>query len=182
MSFRVEQFDSKKHDRTAFSCGKPALDQYLATQISQEVKKRVTSAFVLLEETPEKGLDPEVLGYYTLSAWTIDLSVLDRALAKKLPRYPYLPATLLGRLAINQASRGQGLGELLLIDALSRAYGATKQVASIAVVVEALDSDAVGFYQHYGFQRFHGSGGNDEMRLYLPSGECTVHGRLQIQS
>ena len=84
--------------------------------------------------------------------------------AKRLPRYPLLPATLLGHLAVHRSCQGKGLGELLIINALKRALNVTSQVASLAVVAEALDGMAVNFYQKYGFQRFK----QYPMKLYLP--------------
>ncbi|MEZ2237088.1 GNAT family N-acetyltransferase [Microcoleus sp.] len=85
-------------------------------------------------------------------------------LQKKLPRYPLLPATLLGRLAVDRTYQGQHLGELILIDALTKALLATAQVASLAVIAEALDEPAANFYQKYGFQKFK----QNPMKLYLP--------------
>jgi predicted GNAT family N-acyltransferase len=159
MSTKIEPFDRQKHDRANFSCGRPSLDHYIAEQLSQDVKKGVAAAFVLTLDD-----DPSILGYYTLSASVVDITALDSAIAKKLPRYPHLPATLLGRLAVDEKSKGQHFGELLLVDALRRSYEATKQVASVAVVAEALDENAVNFYRRYGFQPFR----DDTMKLYYP--------------
>nr|WP_299407655.1 GNAT family N-acetyltransferase [Acaryochloris sp. IP29b_bin.148] len=105
-----------------------------------------------------------VLAYYTLSAYTIDISSLDTALAKRLPRYPQLPTTLLGRLAVDQQQQGQRFGELMLVDALKRALITSQQVASLAVVAEALNERAVNFYTKYGFHPFR----HHPMKLYLP--------------
>jgi predicted GNAT family N-acyltransferase len=98
-------------------------------------------------------LDPNraVVGYYTLSAYSIRLGELPEAVAKKLPRYPLLPATLLGRLAISGSCRGQHLGGFLLMDALHRSWKNTSQVASVGVVVDALDENARAFYLHHEF-------------------------------
>jgi predicted GNAT family N-acyltransferase len=93
-----------------------------------------------------------VLGYYTLSAYNVHLAELTEAIARKLPRYPLLPATLLGRLAIDTSCRGQNLGRFLLMDALHRSWKNTSEVASVGVVVEALDESARAFYLHHEFQ------------------------------
>lgn len=159
MSIQIEPFDRQKHDRANFSCGRPSLDRYIAEQLSQDVKKGVAAAFVLTLDQ-----DPSILGYYTLSASIVDISALDSAIAKKLPRYPQMPATLLGRLAVDEKSKGQHLGEMLLIDALRRSYIATQQVASVAVIADALDETAVNFYRRYGFQSFR----DNAMKLYYP--------------
>jgi GNAT superfamily N-acetyltransferase len=96
--------------------------------------------------------DPKtILGYYTLSAFGVDPGSLPAAVARRLPAYPLMPATLLGRLAVDQRHRGQGIGEFLLMDALHRAYVQSSQIAAIAVVVDAIDDQAARFYRHFNF-------------------------------
>ena len=159
MVLKIEPLDSRKHVRSDFSCGKDSLDNYIRKQASQDLKRRVATVFVLLD-------DPElnVLAYYTLSAYTVDVTVLDQAFAKHLPRYPLLPATLLGRLAVDSRQKGQRFGELLLVDALRRSLDVAAQVASLAVIAEALDEEALNFYIKYGFQQFK----QDPTKLFLP--------------
>jgi predicted GNAT family N-acyltransferase len=110
-------------------------------------------------------IDPNgaLLGYYTLSAYSVRLGELPEAIAKKLPRYPLLPATLLGRLAISSSCRGQHLGGFLLMDALHRSWKNTSQVASVGVVVDALDESARAFYLHHEF----GSLGDHPDKLFI---------------
>jgi len=102
-------------------------------------------------------------GYYTLSAFSVHLAELPKAIARRLPRYPLLPATLLGRLAISLSFRGQHLGRFLLVDALSRSCKNTSEVASVGVVVEAFDENARAFYLHYEFSPL----GNQPDKLFL---------------
>ena len=92
-----------------------------------------------------------IAGFYTLSQYAVDLAGLPASLASKLPRYREVPATLLGRFAISQDFRGQGLGEFLLLDALHRSWQNSREVASFAVVVDAKDDAAVRFYRHFDF-------------------------------
>lgn len=158
MVLKIEPLDSRRHTRSNFCCGKDSLDNYIRKQVSQDINRRVATVFVLIDE-PET----HVLGYYTLSSYTVDISVLDKALAKRLPRYPLLPATLLGRLAVDNSHKGKRCGELMLIDALKKSLEATTQVASLAVVAEALDEKALSFYIKYGFQQFR----QEPMKLYL---------------
>jgi predicted N-acetyltransferase YhbS len=99
-----------------------------------------------------------------LSSYTVEIAELNEKFTKRLPRYPLLPATLLGRLAVDNRYQGQGFGELMLIDALKQSLKATSLVASLAVVVEALDAEVVKFYQRFGFQQFK----QHPMKLYLP--------------
>ena len=136
----------RQHDRTAFHCGSKALDRYLKHQARQDADKRVAAPFVAVNQP-----DTRVRGYYTLSASVLTLVDLPDELAHKLPRYPQLPVTLLGRLAVDQSTKGQGLGEHLLLDALRRSLAHADRIAAMAVVVDAKDEAAAAFYRHYGF-------------------------------
>ncbi|WP_427156796.1 GNAT family N-acetyltransferase [Aliinostoc sp. HNIBRCY26] len=136
-----------KHDRAAFCCGVEELDCYLKQQAGQDARKRVAASFVLVEKS-----SGSIAGYYTLSATSIKLGELPTEISKKLPKYPIVPATLLGRLAVNQKHRQKGLGEMLLMDALYRSLNS--EIATTAVIVEAKDDDARSFYEHYNFMSF----------------------------
>lgn len=149
-----------KHDRAAFSCGVAALDNYLHHQAGQDLKKRAAVAFVLTND------GKTIAGYYTLSQFAVRLDDVPADIAKKLPKYPMVSTTLLGRLAISNAYQGQRLGELVLMDALKRSLDLSKQIASVAVVVDAKDDKAVTFYKKYGFLALP----NIESRLFLPMG------------
>jgi GNAT superfamily N-acetyltransferase len=98
-------------------------------------------------------LDParRILGYYTLSAYGIRISELPLPLAKKLPKYPLIPATLLGRLAISREHHGQKLGSVFLMDALHRSWKNSAQIASVGVVAETINESARRFYLHHEF-------------------------------
>jgi len=157
-SHKIEPL-GKKHDRVVFSCGIDALDTYLQKRASQETKKKIATTFVMVE-----GLTGAVIGYYTLSATSILLTDLPDETARKLPKYPNVPATLLGRLAIDSRYQGRGYGELLIIDALRRALQATTEVASYAVVVDAINERARSFYEQYEFCAFP----DRKLRLFLP--------------
>lgn len=141
---RIEPLGDK-HDRAAFSCGAEPLDRYLQKQAGQDVSKRVAAAFVI---TPD---GTTIAGFYTLSAHLVNLADLPGSVAKRLPRYPNVPATLLGRLAVSENFRSQGIGELLLLDALKRALGNTDEVASAVVVVDAKDESARRIYLRHDF-------------------------------
>lgn len=161
MVIKIELFDSAKHHRTDFCCGQVSLDNYIRRQASQDMKRKVSTVFVLIDDT---DLRFNILGYYTLSSYTIEIENLKQSFAKKLPRYPQLPTTLLGRLAIDNQQKGKGFGEIMLFDALKKAIAVSKQIASLAVIAEALDENAANFYIKYDFQKFN----QDSMKLYLP--------------
>ena len=133
------------HDRGAFHCGVPALDSYLKNQASQDARRKVAAPFVMLDRSDV------IVGYYTLSAHAVSLRELPDSIARRLPRYPLLPATLLGRLAVSTQHRGRNLGRLLLMDALHRSWKNTGEMASIGVVVDAYDESAKAFCLHHEF-------------------------------
>ena len=155
VGYRIEPLGDQ-HDRAMFSCGVDALDRYLRTQAGQDIRKRVASCFVLCTGSPS------VVGYYRLSATSVALADLPNDLARKLPRYPVVPAVLMGRLAVDRTQRGRGLGELLLLDAFRRTL--RSDIASFAFFVDAKDDRAQAFYERYGFISLAGA----QRRLFLP--------------
>jgi len=154
---RVERLDPDRHDRSGFSCGDPVLDGYLRHQAGQDERRSLTSVYVLVEE----GED-EILGYFSLSAYGLSFGEIPADRRRKLPRYPVVPAFLLGRLAVRLERQGQHLGEFLLVDALKRC--STSEIQGWAVAVEATDERAAGFYRRYGFQPLP----ETPKRLFLP--------------
>lgn len=147
------------HNKRDFDCGISSLNRYLQRQASQDQKRKVAACFVFCE-------NDNVLGYYTLSAATVGLELLPPELQKRLPRYPRIPATLLGRLALSVSAQGKRLGETLLFDAMFRALDAGESVASFALLVDVLeiDPDPIPFYEQYGFTRL----SDGSRTLYLP--------------
>jgi predicted GNAT family N-acyltransferase len=156
-AFRIEPL-GPHHDRAAFSCGVESLDVYLQKQAGQDVKKHAAVSFVL---TPDGR---QIAGYYTLSQYAVQLADVPEHIAKKLPRYPMVPATLIGRLAVSTVFRGQRLGETLLMDALHRILQHSREVASACAIVDAIDDAAIAFYRKYGFLALPGI----SRRLFLP--------------
>lgn len=138
---------NEEHDRKSFACGVESLDRYLVTQAGQDVRRKANAVFVMSE-----GVEPaRILGYYTLCAMTISKGEAPEAARKHVPRYPLVSATLIGRLAVTKDRQGQGLGAILLIDALQRVFESASTVGSSMVVVDALDEAAAGFYAAHGF-------------------------------
>lgn len=157
--FAIEPLGDK-HDRAAFSCGIEALDLYLQKQAGQDTRRRAAVAFVATAD------GKTIAGYYTLSQYAIELDAVPDSVAKKLPKYPMVSATLLGRLAVSTEFRGQRVGETLLMDALHRSLDLSKQAASAGIIVDAKDDSAVSFYAKYGFLDLP----KVERRLFLPMG------------
>lgn len=154
-------FNVRLHDRAAFHCGVPALDDYLHKYAAQQNAKGISTVFVLIDDAePSK-----ILGFYTLSAAQITVQQLSEAERKKLPRSP-VPCFRMGRLARAIESRGAGLGEVLIGCAVDRCLHARSLVGAYALLVDAKDEKAKSFYKRYGFV----SCVDAPMSLYLPLG------------
>ena len=134
-----------QHDRTSFDCGAPILNDYFAKNAKQDVKRRASAVFVLVERSTPK----RVIGFYTLCAASVALSELPEAVAKKLPRYPEIPAILVGRLARDVSY--PGVGALLLSDAIARCVRVAGEIAASLIVVDSKGEAATRFYEKYGF-------------------------------
>lgn len=153
MMYLTEPLDTK-HQRDSFCCGKNLLDNYFWTQAKQDVKRKLSACFVLLDKNSDK-----ISGYYTLSSNSISNDLIPESFKKKLPKsYVSIPTILLGRLAIDKEFQGKGIGKLLLIDALKRCFYLSKSIGTFAVIVDPLDIDAEKFYKKYGFIKLPDSG------------------------
>lgn len=161
--FRLSPLDTT-HDRTGFNSDSEPLNRYLREQATQDIRRRVAACFVALADAHR------IAGYYTLASASLLLADFPARIGKKLPRYPTVPAVRLGRLAVDQAFRGQGLGGALLADALDRA--ARSEIAAFAMVADAKNETAAAFYQHHGFIALPDS----PLTLFLPL--ATVTGRV----
>jgi len=144
------------HDRATFQSDSPPLNRYLKEQATQDIRRRVAACFVALAD------EGRIAGYYTLASASLLLADLPASTGKKLPRYPTVPAIRMGRLAVDQAFKGQGLGGALLVDALDRSLRA--EIAAFALVVDAKDAAAAAFYRHHGFMALPDS----PLTLFLP--------------
>ena len=153
------QLLNKKHDRKNFSCGEPNLDQYLQLFASQDIKRNISRIFVAIQ----KDKPEQIIGFFSLSANSLDANELPETIKKKLPGYP-VPIALLGRLAVDRYFQHKGVGKILLSEALQKVYYASQAMAVYAVVVEALDNNAKNFYQKFGFITFP----NKPITLFLP--------------
>jgi GNAT superfamily N-acetyltransferase len=147
-----------KHDRRGFSCGVAALDDWFHLRAGQDERRNVARVFAAIDD--RFG----VVGFYSLSTFTLTIVDLPAEHAKRLPRYDLIPAALIGRLARDQCVRGEGVGDLLLADAISRILSVAITLAVFAIVVEAKDERAAAFYAGFGFVPFP----NRPFRLFIP--------------
>ena len=146
--FRLEVLGAQ-HERTRFTCGVAALDEYFRTQATQDARRRASACYVAVQHETNA-----VAGYYTLAAASVPLTELPESLSKRLPRYPSVPVGRVGRLAIDLSFQGSKLGGALLADAALRTL--RSEVAVFALVVDAKDDAAVAFYRHHGFEMYGG--------------------------
>jgi GNAT superfamily N-acetyltransferase len=151
-----------KHDRAVFSCGVAALDDWFHFRAGQDEKRNVARVFVAIDD--QRG----IVGFYSLSSFTLAIVDLPAEYSKRLPRYDVIPAALVGRLARDERVRGEGVGGLLLADAVRRVVGASRSLAVFAIVVEATDEKAAAFYRDFGFSPFP----SRPLRLFLPTSDA----------
>ncbi len=158
MNYLTEPLDPK-HDRGNFSCGKELLDNYFWTQAKQDVKRKLSACFVLIEKETTR-----ISGYYTLSSNSISNNLIPESFKKRLPNSYYsIPTILIGRLAVGKDFQGKGIGKLLLIDSLKRCFDSSTSIGAFAVIVDPIDKDAERFYSKYGFVKLVDSG-----KMFLP--------------
>ncbi len=155
--WQIEPLDGS-HERGEFSCGKEVLDAFLHSLVSQYNKRKLGRTYVA---TLPGG--KQVYGYYTLASGSVPFQNLPTLVAKKLPKHP-VPVALLGRLVVDKAAQGRGLGEFLLIDALRRCLELSDQLGIFAVEVLAIDAEAKRFYLKYGFVPLV----DNDLHLFLP--------------
>jgi len=149
---------ASRHDRSTFSCGVPALDDYLRTRATQDMRRYSAAAFVLLEDDEPT----RITGFYTLSAFSVELDSVPESAAKGLARYPVVPSILIGRLA--RSTSFPGLGAALLTDAITRCVRQADAIGASLIVVDAKDERAGAFYKKHGFLSLTSA----PMRLVLP--------------
>jgi len=155
-----ERFDKRRHVRDPFDCGQPILNDYLKARLNQQMKRGIAVGYVLATN------DGRIAGYVTLSAGELPITILPPGHGYP-PQLP-LPTTLIGRLAVDRAFQGRGIGADLLIHAIRIAVRGADQVASAVVEVDALDAAARRFYERYGFRSLP----DDELHLYLPMADA----------
>jgi GNAT superfamily N-acetyltransferase len=153
---RFEPFDRKHHDRSGFDCGVAALNEYLRTSLGQHGRRDLTRGYVAVES------ENRVVGYFTLAAGRLSVSVFPErgGLPAKMP----LPTTLLGRLAVDKAWQGRGIGAALLAYALRVAVAGAESIASAVIEVDAKDDAARSFYAKFGFRSLT----DDQAHMFLP--------------
>ena len=147
------------HSRQAFDCGREELNDWLQRIARQHQEKGLSKTFVAThEEMPDR-----IYGYYALTLAELENRHLPEARRKKLPRR--IPGVRLGRLAVHKEYHGKGLGELLLVDALTRAQRIYAEAGGFGLFVDALDERAADYYRRFGFT----AAPDNPLLLFLPA-------------
>ena len=148
----------KSHNRKDFECEEESLTEYIRKQVSQDIEKDLAACFVAVDN------DKNVIGYYTLTSESLGRDLIPEKYIKQVPRNYNAPVILLGRLARDIKTKGTGLGEHLLLDALFRSYKLSQEsIGAMAVVVDPLNEYAVEFYTKFGFEQL-----PDSKKMFLP--------------
>jgi GNAT superfamily N-acetyltransferase len=135
-----------RHDRGAFESASAPLDLWLRQTAQQHQTKGISRTFVAVaDDAPSR-----ILGFYALTVCEVIAAELPQDLARKLPRR--VPGIRLRRLAVDRSVQGQGLGEMLLVNAINRAKLVLDHVGVHALFVDAKDDEAAGFYRKYGLR------------------------------
>jgi len=152
------QLLEKTHNRKNFTCEEDSLTEYIRKQVSQDIRKRLTTCFVAIDNKQN------VIGYYTLTSESLGRELIPEKYLKQVPKNYNAPVILLGRLARDITTKGTGLGEHLLLDALFRSYKLSNEsIGAMAVVVDPINEKAFDFYRKYGFEQL-----PDSEKMFLP--------------
>lgn len=149
----------KTFDRNSFDCGTEELNNFLKRDARQQQGHGLNVTLVLIDTTnPTK-----ILGYYSMMSSGMKLESLPPDVAKRLPKHP-IPTVRIGRLARDLSTKGQGIGELLMANALERIKRVSSEIGVYCVIVDSKNESAKKFYLKYGFIEFHDA----PMSLFLP--------------
>ena len=143
-----------EHDNSEFDCGKIPLNDWLRRYALRN-EGRASRCFVTCASRT-------IVGFYCLAAGSVEHEDVPAALKRNMP--PIVPVLVLGRMAVDRQYQGHGIGGALLKDALLRSATVATDIGASAVLVHAIDREAVPFYVQYGFQAFPES----TLTLYLP--------------
>jgi ribosomal protein S18 acetylase RimI-like enzyme len=136
---------NKSHDREQFDCGVEVLNQFLRSTARQHIQKGISRTFVLSEQ----DLPQYIIGFFTLTICEVRSEKLPSDFAKKYPTQ--VPGVKLARLAVERQCQRQGIGEILMVEAMQRALLVADTAGGIGLFVDAKDEAAQSYYARYGF-------------------------------
>lgn len=154
----IEPLDPGKHDRAGFSCGIARLDNYLKYTAKKHHAGDFTRVWVAT-----RARQNGIVGFYALNAHSLDGDQLPVEFTRNAPSHGGIPAIYLSMIAVNRPDQGQGIGRVLLADALKRSAGAADQIGLKTVILDVIDDGGskttakrVAFYDSMGFQALPG--------------------------
>jgi GNAT superfamily N-acetyltransferase len=155
MDLIAEKLNVNSHDRNSFDCGVIELNSFLKQHANQNQSKNISTAYVAVVAVSSAN-PKKIYGYYTLSAGHVQSDQLPDKIKSKLPKYP-IPVARIGRLAVDQNYKKQGIGGFLLHDAFMNVLSIADKMGIFAVMVDAKNNDAKIFYEKYGFSKLQDS-------------------------
>lgn len=163
--FTIQPFDPKTHDRAAFSCGVPQIDNYLKLTAKKGTKADVVRIWVVIDT------ENNIVGFYGINMHAIDVKEMPASYKKKAMKHGLLPAAFIAMIGVDEKCQGNGLGSALVADALDRIARASEEIGTCVIMLDVFDEgdvDAVtrrkSYYESFGFAPLP----NQPLRLFIP--------------
>lgn len=163
--FTIQPFDPKTHDRTAFSCGVPQIDNYLKLTAKKGTKADVVRIWVVIDE------QNKIVGFYGINMHALDVKEMPASYKKKAMKHGLLPAAFIAMIGVDEKKQSNGLGSALLADALNRIARASYEIGTCVIMLDVFDDgdvDAVtrrkNYYESFGFTPLP----DQPLRLFMP--------------
>ena len=154
-SLRVEKFEPSRHDRSAFSCGVPRLDNYLRLTAKKQQKDDMTRVYVVVESGQQT-----IIGYHAINLGTLNADALAKQ-PRSAPDHGELPVLFVGQIAVSEEFHGQGVGSILMGHVFAKAATIADQAGCFAVMLDVMSDGGdeafekrKAWYRSYGFQEF----------------------------
>jgi GNAT superfamily N-acetyltransferase len=136
----------RKDTREGFHCGVASLDTWLVEHAAGADAAGSARTYVVIDDEQDR-----VVGYYALTVASLEREEATGRASRGMPRHP-IPSMLLARLAVDESAQGEGVGAMLLADAMQRTLLVAEETGIRLLLVHAVDEDARNFYLHYGFE------------------------------
>ncbi|MCO5134646.1 MAG: GNAT family N-acetyltransferase [Zhengella sp.] len=163
--FKIQPFDPKTHDRAAFSCGVPQIDNYLKLTAKKGAKADVVRIWVVIDA------ENQIVGFYGINMHAVDVKEMPASYKKKAMKHGLLPAAFIAMIGVDEKHQGNGLGSALVADALDRIARASEEIGTCVVMLDVFDDgnvDAVtrrkNYYESFGFIPLP----DQPLRLFMP--------------
>ncbi len=163
--FTIQPFDPKTHDRAAFSCGVPQIDNYLKLTAKKGSKADVVRIWVVVDAKNQ------IVGFYGINMHAMDVKDMPASYAKKAMKHDLLPAAFIAMIGVDESKQGNGIGSVLVADALSRIARTSNDIGTCVVMLDVFDdgeASAVArrkaYYEEFGFIALP----NQQLRLFMP--------------